>query len=79
MFTGIKQSTDYLSSNNCQFLLKFHGNNFKRIVSNEYYLFVSHWQACCGREIITIAAVDANSGFKQFVIAADSYVAMNPL
>jgi len=36
----------------------------------------------CGREINHIATVDAisvNSGFKQFVIAVDSYAATNPL
>ena len=41
MFTCIKQSTYYGDSNNWQFLLKFHeNNNFKRIVSDEYYLFM---------------------------------------
>ena len=36
----------------------------------------------CGHEIIAMAANDANdinSGFKQFVIAVDSYAATNPI
>jgi len=42
MFTSIKQSTFYFCNNNCQFLSKFHENNFKRIVPDEYYLFMSN-------------------------------------
>ena len=46
----------------------------KTIAPDEYYLF----RPSCGREIIAIAAVnaiDVNTGFKQFVIAVDSYAA----
>jgi len=32
MLTYIKQSTYYFGSNNCEFLLKFYGYNFNRIV-----------------------------------------------
>ena len=43
MFTCIKQSTYYFDSrpNNCPFLSKFDENNFKRIMHEEYNLFIS--------------------------------------
>jgi len=37
---------------------------------------------CCGLEIIVMAAddaIDVNSGFKEFMIAVDSYAATNLL
>jgi len=55
VFTCIKQSTFYVDSN--QFALKFHENNFKRIVPDEYYSFRLHVTSRpdFGREIITLA------------------------
>ena len=67
MFTCIKQTTFYLDSN-CQFSSKFTHSQLTGRHNNN-----------CGRQIIAIAAVDAidvNSGFKQFVIAVDSYAAI---
>jgi len=42
VFTCIQQSTYYFDGNNCQFLSKFHENNFKWIVPDEYYLFIGN-------------------------------------
>ena len=44
----------YFGSNNCQLLLKFPENDFKRIIPDDYYITGSR-----GLEIIAMAADDA--------------------
>jgi len=37
-------------------LLKYHANNFKRIVPDKCYLFASNGRASCAREVIVMTA-----------------------
>jgi len=61
-------------------LSKVDKNNFKRIVTGEFTYSQRTGRSSCSGEIIAAAAFDTiDTGFKQFMIAVDSYATTNHL